>query len=175
MESLRAYIIARIAVEDRGYDTPCWIWQLSATADGYAQGLVPGRKSPGAMHRPSYEAFVGPIPDGLCIDHLCRVKTCVNPDHLEAVTSRENTLRGLSAIPHSHCRNGHEMTEDNILFSSSGRRCRTCYNEYQRTVVWPRKREEILRARRHRRAMRASGNQPFAGTVSVHSDGGTNP
>lgn len=77
------------AVEDRGYDTPCWIWQL-VTRDGY--GLV-YRGGSAQAHRLYYQTYVGKVPKGFEVDHLCGIKSCVNPDHLEAVTPSENCKR----------------------------------------------------------------------------------
>lgn len=71
-----------------------------------------------------YEAFVGPIPDGLQIDHLCRVRHCVNPAHLEPVTIAENVRRGAAA--QTHCKYGHEYTPENTVIHHGGRECRTC-------------------------------------------------
>lgn len=76
--------------QDRGYSTPCWIWQRTKTPDGY--GLQNGK----GAHRIYYERHVAPIPAGHHIDHLCRVPSCVNPDHLEPVTPAENVRRGKS-------------------------------------------------------------------------------
>lgn len=74
--------------EDRGYLTPCWIWQLSLTRDGY------GGVAHSTAYKAVYEQHRGPVPDGLQLDHLCRVRACVNPDHLEPVTHIENVRRG---------------------------------------------------------------------------------
>jgi hypothetical protein len=81
-------------------------------------------------HRFSYEAYVGPIGAGLHIDHLCRVRSCVNPKHLEPVTQRVNTLRGEGRaalqLRVTHCPRGHEYTPDNIYLWRGHRACRTC-------------------------------------------------
>jgi len=86
----------RYRVEDRGYETPCWIWQLGQFPNGYGQVGVDGRKM--GAHRFYYEREKGPIPEGLEPDHLCRNRDCVNPDHLEPVTHSENVRRGFAAI-----------------------------------------------------------------------------
>lgn len=88
-------------------------------------------------HRFSYELHVGPIPEGLVIDHLCRNRLCVNPDHLEPVTSQENVRRGHEALGvrqyATHCKNGHEYTPENTLITVEGwRSCRTCSRERDR-------------------------------------------
>jgi hypothetical protein len=76
--------------------------------------------------------LVGPIPDGLVIDHLCRVRHCVNPAHMEPVTDRENVFRGFAAI--THCPKGHEYTADNTYIppSTGSRECRRCRAEQRR-------------------------------------------
>lgn len=81
--------------EDRGYDTYCWIWQGAASDHGYGHVRRDGKLM--QAHRVYYEAVHGTIPDGLHLDHLCRMPPCVNPDHLEPVTPAENTRRGLRA------------------------------------------------------------------------------
>lgn len=76
--------------EDRGYATRCWIWQLSFTA-GYGQRQFDGRRY--VAHRWMYEQRVGPVPDGMHLDHLCGQPDCVNPSHLEPVTAQTNNRR----------------------------------------------------------------------------------
>jgi hypothetical protein len=90
------YKAERWIVEDRGYDSPCWIWQLHCWPNGYGAGRLPGGRRVGA-HREVYERLVGPVPEGLQLDHLCRIRCCVNPDHLEPVTQGENLRRGYAS------------------------------------------------------------------------------
>lgn len=82
-------------VDDRGHASPCWVWQLYKVGAGYGRMTVAGRQV--LAHRHYYEQHVGPIPEGLELDHLCRVRCCVNPAHLEPVTHAENQRRGIRA------------------------------------------------------------------------------
>lgn len=112
------------------FTNSCWLWTASKQRGGYAQFWLEGRLV--YTHRWAYEFCVGPIPEGLTIDHLCRVRHCVNPDHLEVVTLRINTLRGVSPSAQNarktHCPRGHSYDADNtyIAPASSGRHCYTC-------------------------------------------------
>lgn len=81
----------RFVIEDRGFESACWIWQLKKDRYGYGHTAVRGKEY--MAHRLYYERGVGPIPVGYVIDHLCCVKDCVNPDHLEPVTPSENHWR----------------------------------------------------------------------------------
>ena len=106
----------------------CWHWTAYTNEKGYGQFHVDGRLV--KAHRWSYEHFVGPIPEGLQIDHLCRVRNCVNPHHLEPVTGRENVLRGespgaINAVK-THCPQGHPYDAENTYRWRGKRRCRTC-------------------------------------------------
>lgn len=107
----------------------CWIWTAGLTGNGYAALRHEGKMV--LAHRLSYELHVGPILEGLVIDHLCRNRACVNPAHLEPVTNRVNILRGespsaLAAIA-THCKHGHEFTSTNTRIKRSGKRsCREC-------------------------------------------------
>ena len=109
----------------------CWLWTGSIDGVGYGR-IWNGIKMTGA-HRVVYELLVGPIPDGLQLDHLCRVRHCVNPSHLEPVTCRENLLRGVGvsakAARQTHCIHGHELTEENIYRwgkRPNARYCKIC-------------------------------------------------
>jgi hypothetical protein len=126
------YFRARTRVEDRGHSTPCWIWQLCQDRRGYGDCSFDGVHT--RAHRVAYSVFVGPIPEGLEIDHLCRVTTCCNPDHLEAVTSQENLRRAVWArnlrFHASECSCGAKLTEAS---RAKGRtQCKPCWAAYMR-------------------------------------------
>lgn len=115
-------------------NTGCWLWLMGGCL-GYGRIRMGGVQI--GAHRISYEAFIGPIPDGLEIDHLCRVRSCVNPAHLEPVTQAVNTARGNSPTAiwarESRCKRGHPLAGDNIARNAGGRRlCRTCRNARDR-------------------------------------------
>lgn len=99
----------------------CWEWIGAKGADGYGKFAIEGFIS---AHRAAYTLLVGPIPDGLEIDHLCRNRACVNPDHLEPVSRSENIRRGVAG--RTHCRRGHAFTPENTRLGPDGRRCRAC-------------------------------------------------
>lgn len=113
--------------------TECWEWRASCTPEGYGKFKVGGRDA--YAHRFSYELARGPIPARLTVDHLCRCRRCVNPDHLEAVTARVNILRGENPAARnarkSHCRAGHELTPENVHTPAGThhRVCRLCERE----------------------------------------------
>jgi hypothetical protein len=134
---VRAYIRERCKLADHGYATACWEWQLSVKSDGYAVGCPPGYRPSARIARAAHEAFVGPIPDGLEIDHLCRIPSCCNPEHLEAVTHAENMARQVAA--RVTCLHGHPFSEENIKVFADGRRtCRIC-REAKERARWERR------------------------------------
>lgn len=107
----------------------CWLYAKSITPNGY--GTINNQ----FVHRIMYENFVGKIPKNLQIDHLCEVKRCINPSHLEVVTRLEN-MRRYRAKFNGKCNKGHEMAGDNLqVYVYKGKeqkRCRQCANDYQR-------------------------------------------
>lgn len=115
---------------DRKSSEECWVWTGAKSRAGYGNA-VSGLKRWAPAHRLSYELLIGPIPEGLHIDHLCRNRACVNPAHLEPVTNKENILRGngwsgLHARV-THCPKGHPYDEANTRHRASGRRgCKAC-------------------------------------------------
>ena len=112
----------------------CWLWQGAIGKHGYGTFTVK-RPDGGTRfwraHRFAYELLVGPIPEGMFLDHLCRNTACVNPAHLEPVDARENTRRGLRGALPTHCVNGHRWTPENTYIQKTGNRvgrrwCRQC-------------------------------------------------
>lgn len=114
-------------------DASCWKWQGTISPKGYGHFWT-GKRTVKA-HRFSYELYVRPIPEGYVLDHLCRNRRCVNPSHLEPVTSRENTMRGIGFAAENakktHCNNGHPFVGKNLIVPKSRpnrRVCRACAN-----------------------------------------------
>lgn len=111
----------------------CWLWTGRLDGGGYGDFWHSGRYS--KAHRYSYEVLVGPIPDGMQLDHLCRTRHCVRPDHLEPVTQAENIRRGVNhERAKTHCSKGHTYDEANTYLAPhrTMRNCRTCNREAQR-------------------------------------------
>ena len=148
---------------DKGNGDGCWLWTgKDVTSNGYGRAYIEGRKP--MAHRLAYELVVGVIPDEMQLDHLChnadwtcvvndqcRHKLCVRPDHLEAVTARENQLRApspstLNAVK-TECLRGHAFTPDNTYVHTwKGRVMRTCKECQRRRVRESHARKRITRA-----------------------------
>lgn len=133
--AIHARFLARVEKTDT-----CWLWIGHVDPGGYGR-FAPNRMKNWIAHRWSYEYHVGPIPEGLHIDHLCRVRNCVNPEHMEPVTKRENTLRGYSLAAQNarreECVNGHRFTSENTYFKTTTRgtnerHCRECARQANR-------------------------------------------
>ena len=139
-EAELARFLAKTRIDD---DSGCWIWTASLMPGGYAQFFLRGR--PRLGHRIAWLHYYGPTPHGTELDHLCRLRHCVNPDHLEPVSHTENVRRSRVLVenrglaPHvelprgvanknkTHCHRGHEYTPENTIQRPEGwRRCRTC-------------------------------------------------
>ena len=120
--------------QDSSYNgTPCWLWTGSLNNRMYGQFSFRGKTT--TAHRVAYILFVGEIPDGLCVDHLCRVTKCVNPGHLEPVTQRENVSRGNAGLHErikTHCPKGHIYAGDNLRIHNNSRKCKQCQKENSR-------------------------------------------
>jgi hypothetical protein len=102
---------------------PCWCWTAGLDAYGYGQFKPTGSRQNLKAHRFAYELLVGPIPEGLTIDHLCRIQRCVNPAHMEPTTMTENLRR---RPKHDACKHGHPYAEGNFRLEGRSRRCLVC-------------------------------------------------
>lgn len=115
----------------KGSGDRCWLWSGNVRPDGY--GVFQYDHERVMAHRAAYEMFVGPIPEGLDLDHLCRVRNCIRPAHLEPVTRRVNVLRGVGpsaqAAARDCCSNGHTYTDESTYWYRGYRMCKTCWRE----------------------------------------------
>ena len=117
----------------------CWLWLGHLDRNGYGDYHATKSGPFLSAHRMAYQAFRGEIQDGMDIDHLCRVHCCVNPEHMEVVTRRVNTLRGVSPsavnAAKMQCNKGHPLTGNNLMIvpnkarRNKARRCRACWRE----------------------------------------------
>lgn len=142
------WIMRKITITESG----CWEYpHRNDSGYGVINYYGPRGRRPYRVHRITYERLVGPIPDGLQIDHLCRNRACCNPAHLEPVESGENTRRGLRKTMQTHCKQGHEYTPENTKMNRlRGRQCRECARAAAR--AYSRRRDEAVR-----RAVKALG------------------
>ena len=125
----------------------CWVWKGVPNKSGYGGLKVNGKTV--LAHRFGYEMLRGSIPEGMQIDHLCRNRLCVNPEHLEIVTSRVNTLRGdtiaAKEFRQTHCIRGHLLSGENLKMRANGKRiCRQCKRIREKLLYWKRKAEKAI-------------------------------
>jgi len=145
LDKLPEKMRGRIAPPD---EKGCTIWLGARQSGGYGEVWLGGRDC--MVHRVVVEAVRGPIPEGLVVDHLCRNPSCCNPDHLEAVSQKENVRRGLLGVLHvvkTVCKRGHDKSDAYFSITKAGHKRRTC------RVC---NREQGREARRRSRARRAS-------------------
>lgn len=136
----------------------CWLWKGTRLKDGYGQFWASGKHV--YAHRFSYEMHVGPILPGVCLDHICRVRNCVNPEHLEPVTIQENIRRGeLWKVSGAkvHCPKGHPYNKANTYQWRNERQCRICICDRAREFrrAYPERVAKIKKAYRSRRRSEA--------------------
>lgn len=108
---------------------PCWIWTAFKNPKGYGRVTYKSRNL--SAHEAVFFMLIGPKPEGRCLDHLCRNRSCCNPQHLEPVTMRENIMRGdnfmAANIHKTHCPSGHPYSQENTYLTKDGRACRECH------------------------------------------------
>lgn len=135
MNAVRQYVMNRVVIHPK---SKCWIWTNAQQGGGYGKAKFQGKQS--TAHRLSYIAFEGPIASGLCLDHICRNRLCVNPLHLEPVTQVENRRRGLQMslrVDKTHCINGHPYTDGNTYKDRKGvNRCMECARQTRMRSYW---------------------------------------
>ena len=114
----------------------CWLWTASLDTKGYGQFANPSSPKGTPAHKSVYELLISKVPKGLELDHLCRNKSCVNPEHLEVVTRLENLRRRVwspTRKKRTYCKNGgHLLIEGNLYWSNGRRTCKTCKDEKKR-------------------------------------------
>jgi len=136
-------VMGKVSIDEA---TGCWLWNGSKSSTGYGQIWVPGKTRQESRlaqaHRFTFEMFRGEIPRGYQIDHLCRCRNCVNPNHLEPVTQQENIRRGEGGqqwAAKTHCPNGHPYDRENTYKYKGSRFCRECQRIAARRLYWARK------------------------------------
>lgn len=127
----------------------CWLWRGAINNDGYGTFTVDGRTQ--RAHRVLWESIHGSIPEGLTTDHICRIRACVNPAHIELVSAKVNTLRGIGPTSlnaqKTHCSKGHLFDLLNTLITTKGRVCRACKREINRRYQLRPEIRQVIRAR----------------------------
>lgn len=143
---IRISVIERFLNKIKILDSGCWKWISTITNQGYGQFWFNGKQR--SSHRFIYKYYHGEVNSSLVLDHLCRNRKCVNPEHLEQVSIKENILRGNGFaalnIKKTHCKNGHEFIDNNTHLDSNGhRRCKFC-NKIRQQQFQKRKKLEVV-------------------------------
>lgn len=154
-DRIRAKVVARfLATVEPVTESGCWIWHGKSGTGGYGQVHIYGARASTQAHRLSYELFVGCIQHGLQIHHKCGVRLCVNPEHLQAMTGKENNLLSNSMSANNarktQCNSGHELSGSNVYSYKGKRLCRAC-----RTAVDMQRRPTRTTAESRKRRMPA--------------------
>lgn len=131
--------------------TGCWIWEKGKTSCGYGATYCEGIFF--STHVSSYELYIGPVERGFELDHLCRNRSCCNPNHLEKVLHRENLIRSpisrtFQNIQATHCPQGHEYNSENTIVRRNARECLQCKRDRDRRFYQKRKDNPDFLARR---------------------------
>lgn len=126
----------------------CWLWQGYIMPNGYGYGNYLGTRD--YAHRHAYRIWRGAIPDQLTIDHLCKTRHCVNPEHMEIVTRGENCLRGDSLAAKNarktHCQHGHAFDGENLIVRKNGQRwCKECNRRWHQNYYHAYRKHQVTR------------------------------
>lgn len=157
------------------FSGPCEVWGGSINEHGYGVLGINGKTK--RAHVVAWEAVNGPVPDGLVLDHLCRNRACINPEHLDPVTNKINTLRGEGPTAQNyrktHCFKGHELVGDNLLITSQGNRsCNICQREHDQAYK-KRMRASQAAARREAKATKGCDSCKHSEWVDGESESDT--
>lgn len=155
---LEDHFWSKVEVSDSG----CWEWTASLDTGGYAQLGRGGKNLRG--HRVAFQAAGNTLVRGLVIDHLCRNRKCVNPDHLEQVSNQENLRRGESPSAENsrktHCKNGHPLSGENLFVArNSSRQCRICQRRRKRESHRRNREKNLERMRAYRTRMKEQNSK----------------
>jgi hypothetical protein len=151
MKSVEARFMEKVSIDP---NSGCWLWTGALDSDGYGNFRVgsvkDGTRRVVSSYKWAYENYVGMVPEGLELDHLCRVRKCCNPEHLEPVTRSVNQLRGLNGQPALECKNGHVFTDETTYRKTDGKRqCLICRKE--KINKWYQKNKARVLARKKER------------------------